>query len=265
MSGRKETAPGAAGKSGDSDPYLYFAEIYDQLMCGVDYESWADYVEQLLRRFGKQARSLVDLACGTGSSALPFAARGYRVGAMDSSEAMLQRARFKVQQAELPVILYLNDLRSFCPVERYDLALLFQDGLNYLLTEAELAAALGRVYDLLTPGGTFIFDLTRPSLRGGEEKSSVSWADDVDFTLIWESFYKHKEAIWEVALTGFYREKEGVLYRKFQERHREKDFEPERVRSLLEEAGFTVLGLYPSFSLEPACGSEAKLTFAVEK
>lgn len=68
-----------------------------------------------------------------------------------------------------------------------------------------------------------------------------------------------------MALTGFYREEEALVYRKFQERHREKDFEPKRVRHLLAEAGFTLLGLYPSFSLDPAGGGEAKLTFAVEK
>lgn len=133
-------------------------------MCGVDYENGADYVEQLLNRFGKKPRLLVDLACVTGSSTLPFAARGYRVGAMDSSEALLQRARLKAKQADLTLKFYLSDLRSFCFGERYDLALLFQEGLNYLLSEAELAEALRRVYDLLLPGGAFIFDLTRPAL-----------------------------------------------------------------------------------------------------
>ncbi len=265
MSGTKKTIPAAADRSGVSDPYSRFAEIYDRLMCGVDYECWADYVEQLLRRFGKKPGSLVDLACGTGSSALPFAARGYRVGAMDSSETMLRQARLKAKQAQLPVQFYLSDLRFFSPAECYDLALLFQDGLNYLLSEAELAEALRRVYDLLLPGGLFIFDLTRPSLRGGDEKRSVSWADDTDYTLIWESFYNHTEAIWEVALTGFYREEAGAAYRKFQERHREKDFEPKRVLSLLAETGFTLLGLHPSFSLDPAGGSEPKLTFAAVK
>jgi hypothetical protein len=101
-------------------------------------------------------------------------------------------------------------------------------------------------------------------MRGGDEKGSVSWADDKDFTLIWESIYRRTEAIWEVALTVFYRE-DVPVYRKFQEKHREKDFEPELVRLLLKKTGFSLLGLYPSFKMDPACGSEPKLTFVAEK
>jgi len=55
------------------------------------------------------------------------------------------------------------------------------------------------------------------------------------------------------------------LYEKFQERHREIDHEPDRVAGLLEEAGFTLAALHPSFSLEPCGGREPKLTFVAEK
>lgn len=247
-----------------NEPYAGFAGIYDQVMCGVDYDSWADYVEQLLDRFAKKPRSLVDLACGTGSSTLPFAGRGYQVAGVDLSAAMLTQARLKAARENLDVAFYQSDLCLLELPEKYDLALLFQDGLNYILSEQQLEQALLKVYAVLNPGALFIFDLTRPRLRAGDEDSNVCWADAEDFVLIWETGYCSKENLWSVLLTVFSRTDSG-LFKKFQEQHQEKDYEPDLIINLLDKTGFSLLGLYPTFSLEPTNGSEQKLTFVAEK
>lgn len=244
-------------------PYDGFAAIYDRIMAGVDYEGWADYIESLLRRYDRKPCTIIDLACGTGSSAFPFAARGYGVGAADISESMLQVARTRAAASGLHVDFYRADLRALSLPGQYDLALLFQDGLNYLLKEEELMQAFSGVRDLIRPGGLFIFDLTRPSLRAQNEQFSVCWADDQDFSLIWESRYLGAVEIWEVLLTVFAAEG-GGLYRKFQEHHRERDYPPELVSRLLEMSGFELLEILPTFKLSPAGSSEPKLTFAAE-
>lgn len=254
----------AAARPAGLEPYAGFAAVYDRIMAGVDYEGWADYIESLLKQFSRQPRSLLDLACGTGSSTLPFAARGYRVSGVDLSEAMLRVARGKAAAAGLPVDFYRMDLRALRLPERYDLALLFQDGLNYLLSERELLQAFSGICGLLLPRGLFIFDLTRPSLRNQSEELSVYWADEKDYTLIWESRYDRKAEIWELLLTVFMSEGEPH-YRKFQERHREKDYSPETVSRLLQEAGFTLLKILPTYRLDPAGGSEPKLTFVARR
>jgi SAM-dependent methyltransferase len=247
-----------------SDPYERFAEIYDQVMGSVDYEGWADYVELLLERFVRSPRSVVDLACGTGSSTLPFARRGYTVAGVDLSVAMLNQARRKAAEDGLDAVFYEGDLCRFELPEKFDLALLFQDGLNYLLSEEQLACGLTRVYAVLNPGSLFIFDLTRPGLRPGAQGGGISWADLDDFTLIWESSYNHGDKLWSVTLTVF-QLVEGGLYTKFREKHQEKEHDPELVIELLKKTGFNLLGLYPSFSLEPSEGSDPKLTFVAEK
>lgn len=262
MSGNPADRGGPPGAA--AEPYAGLAAVYDRIMAGVDYEGWAGYVESLLRQCGRGARTVIDLACGTGSSALPFAARGYRVCGVDLSAEMLRAARSKAGAAGLTVDFRQADLRALSLPERYDLALLFQDGLNYLLTEEELLRAFRGVHGLLHPGGLFIFDLTRPALRNRSEELSVYWADEPGYTLIWESRFDRDAAIWELSLTAFVGESGGV-YRKFQERHREKDFPPETVRALMEEAGFTLLQVCPTYRLEPARGGEPKLTFVARR
>lgn len=246
------------------EPYAAFAEIYDDIMGGVDYEAWADYVELLLQRFAKKPRTLVDLACGTGSSALPFAERGYRVYGVDISTAMLGKARQKAEEKGLNIAFYRGDLRKLQFSEKFELALLFQDGLNYLLSEDDLTQAFKEIRRIIKPGSLFIFDLTRPKLRWKHEQSSVQFADLEDYTLIWESSYCEQESIWSIRLIGFHRS-DRELFRKFEETHKEKDYSPARVTALLEKCGFTLLGLYPSFNLEAPQGNESKLTFVAEK
>jgi SAM-dependent methyltransferase len=249
---------------GPDEAYESFALIYDQIMCSVDYEGWADYVEQLLNRFSARPCSVLDLACGTGSSTIPFARRGYRATGIDISEAMLVRARLKAAESGLDIDFLKRDLCRLEMEEKYDLALLFQDGLNYLPGEEQLACAFSEVYAALNPGGLFIFDLTRPGRRPGSEENRVNWADQDDFTLVWESGYTPEAEIWTIRLTAFYRVENG-LYKKFQEQHQEKDFDPGRTGDLLEQAGLSLLAIYPSFRLETAEGTEPKLTFISKK
>ncbi|MGM0688961.1 MAG: class I SAM-dependent DNA methyltransferase [Bacillota bacterium] len=233
-------------------------------MCGVDYDGWADYVEQLLNHFAKRPRSLVDLACGTGSSTLPFAKRGYQVAGVDLSAAMLSQARLKAKRGNLDITFYQSDLCLLELPEKFDLAVLFQDGLNYILCEQQLERALLKIFDLLNPGALFIFDLTLPHLRFDNNNSSLCWVDEDDFSLIWETDYCTSTNLWSVLLTVFHRTENG-FFEKFQERHQEKNYEPELVKELLKKTGFALLGLYPTFNLEPTNGSEQKLTFVAEK
>ncbi len=245
-------------------PYENFARIYDQIMAGVDYEAWADYVITLLNQSNKKPASVIDLACGTGSSTLPFARRGFKTAGVDLSPAMLEVARGKAERERLAVTWHEQDLRSLVLPEKYDLALLFQDGLNYLLSESDLSTAFKKIHATLNPGSLFIFDLTRPRLRPAGSREAVNWADLEEFVLIWESSFDDPENLWSIKLTAFVKNDTG-LYHKFVEEHREKDYNPELITKLLQDCGFEVLHLYPSFKFGKREGSEQKLTFVAGK
>ncbi len=263
MTGKTDRKNSPEEAASGADPYSGLAAIYDTLMQGVDYEAWADYVETLIARYGSRPLSLVDLACGTGSSTLPFAGRGYHAVGVDRSAAMLQRARNKARARNVTARFYRRDLRNLNLPHCFDLALLFQDGLNYLLEESDLAAAFRETAFFLAPGGMFIFDLCRPGKQaaGGD---GASWAEEDEFTLLWEICYRHERGLWEAVAIAFVRGEDG-LYRRFCERHFERDYEPALVKKLLVETGFSVQACHPSFSLEPARGEEPKLTFVAKK
>ena len=86
--------------------YSDFAYIYDSLMHrDINYEKWADYIENLFDMYGVNPNLVCDLACGTGNITIPLARRGYDMTGVDISEDMLNIARNKAEGLN---ILFLN-------------------------------------------------------------------------------------------------------------------------------------------------------------
>ena len=50
--------------------YTVLADIYDRVMSDVDYETWADYIDEIILEHRPEAENLLELACGTGTIAL---------------------------------------------------------------------------------------------------------------------------------------------------------------------------------------------------
>src|SRR5215210_7608105 len=81
--------------------YDTFAPFYDDFTAASDYENWTEQVLAVAASHGLRADTLLDVACGTGKSFLPFLRRGFRVTACDASAAMLAEAALKAPEARL--------------------------------------------------------------------------------------------------------------------------------------------------------------------
>ncbi len=103
-------------------------------------------------------RTMVDVACGTGTLALLMARRGWEVVGVDASEGMLAQAAGKIAAAAYPVALLHQDMREIALPRRVHLATSFFDSLNHLMTPDDLGKAFRRVRGSLLDGGWFIFD-----------------------------------------------------------------------------------------------------------
>src|SRR5512143_834903 len=156
------------------EPYAELAPHYDEM--GKDpaieafYGEWRRSLIRGMARYRVRPRVLVDLACGTGNSTVPWARRrGLRVVGVDRSEAMLRVARRKSSAVRW----YRQDLAALRIAERADVVTCHFDALNHVLREAELQRVFHNVARVLREGGLFQFDLnTRHMLRwlGGREK-----------------------------------------------------------------------------------------------
>lgn len=243
--------------------YEKLSYFYDLLMQGVDYEAWVNYVEELLKYFQGKARSVVDLACGTGNSTLPWSKRGYLTFGVDLSAEMLAIARQKAAVQNIVITYLQQNLCSLELPEAVDLAVCFQDGLNYILDIHELEQAFQAVFNNLKSGGFFIFDLNYlPRIISQNEEFSL--AQDDRYSFVWRSRYLETENLWEVLVTGGVKDNEDQVEH-FSEIHRERIYEKNEVWSLLISSGFTVLGNYQAFSFSPPHEHTPRVVYIAQK
>lgn len=138
-------------------PYRLLARFYDQLApYALGMNRYAR--RKILGRILSRVRSVCELGCGTGDTALDLARRGLTVYAVDYSPTMCRLTHEKARRARLPVRVIRSDMRSFRLPELVDLVLCEFSSLNHVAPR-NLAPVFGRVARALRPGGYFSFDV----------------------------------------------------------------------------------------------------------
>lgn len=112
-------------------------------------------LERILR--SHKVRTVLDLACGTGSQVFWLARRGFSVAGCDISAAMLEIARRKAKAARSDVTLLRGDMRSV-QAGRFDAALTISNAVGHL-TRADFEKAMRNIRRNLNPGGLYLFDI----------------------------------------------------------------------------------------------------------
>lgn len=245
-----------------SRSYVYFADIYDQIMADVPYRQWFDYIQSVWSLFGFAPATVLDLACGTGNMSLQLARQGYQVTGVDGSVRMLAVARRKFQSQGLYGEFIHGDMRDFSLTSEVDAAVCVFDSLNYLLEPEDVKKAFSRVAQALKPGGMFVFDVNTP-LRLAIIPNEVHVMEGPDHYLVWSDQFDRSRKLWRVKLTGFI--KDAGTWRRFDETHRERAFPLENLTEWLTEAGFNVLAAYDSSSFKPATPTTSRAYFVARK
>lgn len=223
------------------DAYRALAASYDRLTNDVDYNATVDFYCQILNKEGIKPRTAVDLACGTGSVALLLAQRGLQVIGVDLSEDMLCAASQKAQETENPPLFICQSLEKLQLPRGVDLAVCALDSLDYITDPADCREAICRVYKTLNPGGCFIFDVNTPEkLRAMD--GQVFLDEDQDVYCVWRGEFDENTNICSYGMDLFQREG-NVWVRSFEE-HREYAYSKEQLVDYLRQAGFTHIEVY---------------------
>lgn len=157
--------------------YDVIARFYDQFTQDVDYDGRAQYISELLKRSEIGCKTVLDLACGTGSLTVRLARLGYDMIGVDNSEDMLALARMKEEGGD---ILWLcqegEELDLYGDI---DCAICTLDSVNHILDFDELVRVFKRVSLFMNKGGRFIFDVnTAYKHRTVLGDNSFVWEDD---------------------------------------------------------------------------------------
>ncbi len=220
------------------DIYKDFASVYDLFMEDVPYDEWTERIRATLSEQGIEDGLVAELGCGTGAITGRMAHLGYDMIGIDASEEMLAVAMDR-SSAEDGILYLCQDMTEFELYGTVRAVISVCDTVNYLTDEDDLLKTFKLVNNYLDPGGIFIFDFnTVHKYRDVIGETTIAENRD-ECSFIWENFYDEDTRINEYDLTLFL--KDGDVYRKSTETHRQRGYDLKDMQRLIKEAGLIPL------------------------
>ena len=97
-----------------------YSQYYDLLYSDKDYDGETDYVNNLIKENNFNAKSILDLGCGTGKHAYLFCNKGYKVHGIDISEDMLKIANKDIDGKEDRIKFSHSNIEKLNLNEKFD-------------------------------------------------------------------------------------------------------------------------------------------------
>ncbi len=137
-----------------------YSRYYDLLYKDKDYTQEADYIDQLIRKNRPEAKTILDLGCGTGRHAIQLANKGYNVLGVDISNEMLEVARQSIpdDMAQDKITFDLGDIRNYNTDKKFDVCVSLFHVMSYQTHNEDLISAFNTAAKHLNRDGIFIFD-----------------------------------------------------------------------------------------------------------
>jgi SAM-dependent methyltransferase len=194
------------------------AQIYDLLYTGSgikDYAAEAADLHQIINESYPSARTLLDVACGTGAHLVQLR-RWYSVEGADVSAAMLEVAGRKL--AGVP--LHLADMRKLDLGRQFDVVTCLFSSIGYVTEPSELQSTVARLATHVAPGGVLILDgWVRPDEWSDTYRGAPDVASDEEMMVVRLSFARRVVGnVTELDMHHLVRTESGIEY--FVEKHR---------------------------------------------
>lgn len=245
--------------------YDLLAPFYDKINADIDYSLWADFIEDIVEKYGSRYPELwLDLGCGTGKMTLELARRGRDMTGVDYSPEMLNIARDLADDEGLSNILWLcQDIRDFELYGTVDVCISCLDTINHLITPKDLDKCLSLVHNYLAPDGLFIFDIN------GKYKFENIYADnsyvmEEDGAMcIWQNYYNESTNKCNFYISLFEQRGDG-LYERYDEEQTERMYTLRSIKKHLQDNSLEYIGAFSDYGFTPA-SDESERIYIVAK
>lgn len=247
--------------------YSTLAEIYDAVMEDVDYDIWADFIDEVIQVHHPDPVTILELACGTASLSLSLEKLGcYDITATDKSEAMIQKACEKAREQRASISLEQIDFLDIQIDQSFDIIVSTFDSINYLHTKEKIQQMLHQVKNVMNKNSLFIFDFTTP-------KNSIQAIDyldnEEDITENGYHFFRKSryDANRQIHYNTFEISKladngETVL-ESFTEEHRQRVYTFKQMQDIVYETDFRIVAAYSEFDLDKATNNSLRITMVL--
>jgi SAM-dependent methyltransferase len=129
------------------------ARFYDAIYEFKDYAAESERVHELIQERNPGARSLLDVACGTGQH-LEHLSNHYAVEGLDLDDELLAVARDRLPGTTL----HRGDMIAFDLGRTFDAVTCLFSSIGYVRTEQNLEVAIATMARHLSPGGVLVIE-----------------------------------------------------------------------------------------------------------
>lgn len=144
------------------DNFKLYAKYYNLIYKDKDYGGEAKYCIDFIREFSPEAKTILNLGCGTGMHDFIFARNNFSVLGVDISPGMIALANENKKklgkQVSKRVDFAESDVRTFKADKQFDVVTSLFHVMSYQTSNNDVAGILTTAYKHLKPGGIFIFD-----------------------------------------------------------------------------------------------------------
>ena len=246
--------------------YAALACLYDTLMKDIDYESWADFIDEVMQTHHSNPVHIHEMACGTGSLALSLEELDcYTIHASDISEQMLEIAEIKAKKVDSDIIFFPMSFLNLNYDHTYDIVFSAFDSINYLLEPSEVLNYLKNSVRLLKPGGLLIFDFTTPQ----NSLEAVDYLNNEEVTVGNVRYFRTSS--FDIKKQLHYNQFEierldpdtNEVTDAFQELHCQRVYTLKEMLSIVEQSPYHLEAKYDGFDLVDANENSARITMVL--
>lgn len=210
---------------------------------------------------------IIDLACGTGRSAVYLAERGHHIIGVDIHQGMLDRARKKAESKNVKVDFHLQDATKLDLSVQSPFLFLVGNAFQHFLTNEEQDALLSGIHAHLEEEGIFLFGTRFLEIEDilGVKPYEASFTDHLGrkVTEVYEDIYHPLEQVLECVSQVI--KIDGEKVQKEKETIRLRYVLPQEMKRLLEGHGFTILHAYSDWNKTPMHAKSKQLIYVCKK
>lgn len=224
-----------------------YSQYYDLLYSDKDYKSEIEYIDNLIKSNSKNAKTLLDMGCGTGKHAELFCEKGYKVYGIDLSEEMLKIANQRREGKEDKLEFSHSNIQELNLNKKFDVVVSLFHVVSYQNSNSELIKAFEVAKNHLNNDGIFIFDFWYgPAVLTDLPKTRIKRLEneEIKVTRIAEPVLYNKKNIVNVNYNVFIEDKVSNKIIEKQEIHKMRYFFDTELELICEKVGFKIENKY---------------------
>ncbi len=252
--------------SSNANIYTKLAELYDTIMQDVDYESWADFIDEIMQTHHSNPVDVLEMGSGTGSISLSLAElECYNLTASDLSSEMIEVAQRKARELYYKINFRVNSFQNLDFDSQFDCIFSVFDSVNYLHNNEEILLFLENTQKALKNDGLLVFDFSTPknSLEAVDHLNDVEGEKENLRYYRTSKYDPHSRFHTNSFVIEELDPKTKEVTNRFKEIHTQRAYSLSEMLSIVKQTSYHLVAKYDGFDLIDADDNSTRVTLVL--